>query len=84
MFRYMALTVAPVTVVTPIQQTTFIFRLIFGKFLSPEYEVFNAWVVVGIVLAVFGALALSISTDLVLDYVPLPQAIVDIAHWHWP
>ncbi len=84
MFRYMALTVAPVTVVTPIQQTTFVFRLAFGKFLNPEYEVINAWVVWGIILAVVGALALSISTDLVLDYVPLPQAIVDIAHWHWP
>jgi hypothetical protein len=29
-------------------------------------------------------LALSVSTDFVLNLIPLPATLVDIAYWRWP
>jgi hypothetical protein len=36
------------------------------------------------VLALLGALALSVSTDVVLAHVPLPDWVVALARWQWP
>ena len=41
MFRYMALAVAPVSVVTPIQRLSLVFRIYFGARLNPHHEVFG-------------------------------------------
>jgi hypothetical protein len=35
-------------------------------------------------VSLIGALALSISTETVLTYVPLPDIVVAIARWQWP
>lgn len=83
-FRYMALAVAPVTVVGPILQLQSIFRSVFAWFLNREHEVFDAPAIAGILISLIGALAVSISTDFVLNLVPLPATLVDIVHWHWP
>jgi uncharacterized membrane protein len=83
-FRYMALSVAPVSVVQPIQRTSLIFRLFFSWMLNREYEVFGGRVIAGTVLALLGALALSVSTDVVLAHVPLPDWVVALARWQWP
>jgi len=83
-FRYMALAVAPVTVVGPILQLQTIFRSVFAWLLNREHEVFDAPAIVGIVVSLIGALAVSVSTDFVLNLVPLPATLVDIAYWHWP
>lgn len=84
LFRYMALAVAPVSVVTPIQRLSLLFRIYFAKMLSREHEVLEGKVILGTVLSLIGTLALSISTDVVLDVVPLPDFIVTVARWHWP
>jgi len=84
LFRYMALAVAPVTVVTPIQRLSILFRIYFAHLLNPQHEVFGGRVIVGTLVSLRGALALSVSTDLVLTWVPLPDAIVAIARWEWP
>ena len=81
MFRYLALSIAPVSVVTPIQRCSIVFRTIFSTMLNRDHEVFNARVVIGIVMALIGAFALALSMDLVARYVPLPPAVVQ---WHWP
>jgi hypothetical protein len=31
-----------------------------------------------------GAIALTVSTELVLAHMPLPEAVVAVARWRWP
>jgi uncharacterized membrane protein len=84
MFRYMALSVAPVTVVTPIQRLSILFRIYCGKMLNPDHEVFGGKIILGTIVSLFGTLALSISTDTLLSLVSLPDVIVAAARWQWP
>ena len=84
MFLYMAMSVAPVTVVSPINRTSIIFRLYFSRWLNPQHEVFGGSVIVGTVVSLLGAVALSLSTEMVQSIVPLPDALVAVLQWHWP
>ena len=84
MFLYMGFAVAPVSVVSPIQRLSIVFRIYFGHLLNPHHEVFGGKVYVGTAVSLLGAVALSLSTDVVLDYVALPDWAVAIARWHWP
>jgi len=84
MFLYMGYTIAPVSVVTPIQRLSNVFRLYTGWLINRDHEEFGGAVIIGTIVSLVGALALSVSTEVVLAYVPLPDAIVAIAHWHWP
>ena len=83
-FRYLALGIAPVTVVQPIQSTSLIFRMIFGYFINREHEVMDRYVIGGIILSFAGALALSISDEMVTQYFNLPDWLVPLAAWRWP
>lgn len=67
-FRYVALAVAPVTVVVPIQRLSVVFRLIFNAILNREHEVFDRWVVSSIMLSVVGAVALAGDTPTLLGW----------------
>ena len=82
--RFMALTIAPVAVVAPIQQTTTIWRVIFGWFLNRDYEDFSFWVLAGIGVSLLGAVTLTLSTEFVIANVPLPDLLISIARWQWP
>jgi drug/metabolite transporter (DMT)-like permease len=84
MFRYMALALAPVSVVTPIQRLSLLFRIYFAKLLSRDHEVLEGRVILGTIVSLIGTLALSVSTEAVLDLVPLPDIVVEVARWHWP
>ena len=84
MFTYMGYAVAPVSVVTPIQRISIVFRIYFGRLLNPRHEVFGGKLYLGTVVSLIGALALSISTELVLDHVPLPDWAETLARWQWP
>ncbi len=59
LFRYVALGLAPVTVVAPLQRTSGIFALAFAYLINREAESFNARVILGIVLAIVGSVALA-------------------------
>ena len=50
----MALGVAPITIVEPIQRSTIIFRVIFGWLLNRQHEIINKTVLFGIILSVAG------------------------------
>jgi uncharacterized membrane protein len=76
LFRYLALAVAPVAVVVPIQRLSVVFRLIFNALLNREHEVFDAWVIGSILLAVLGAVALAGDTVSLLSLLGLPEALV--------
>lgn len=83
-FRYIALSLAPVSVVAPIQSTSVVFRVLFGWIINREHEVFGFWVVVGAIISMVGVLALTISVDGVLEVLPLSGVIKDIVSFRWP
>ena len=58
MFRYVALSTAPVSVVASLGQLSPMFSLIFGFMLNREVESFAPRVLIGIVLSVAGSLIL--------------------------
>jgi uncharacterized membrane protein len=84
MFLYMAMSVAPVTVVSPINRLSILFRLYFSRWLNPKHEVFGGSVLVGTIVSLAGAVALSLSTEMVQSLLPLPPEIIALLQWHWP
>ena len=84
MLRYMALVLAPVSVVTPIQRTSLLFRLYFSHIINPQHEVFGGRIVAATVVSLLGALTLSVSTELVQSLVLLPDWLRTALNWHWP
>jgi drug/metabolite transporter (DMT)-like permease len=84
MFLYMAMAVAPVTVVAPINRLTIVFRLYFSRWLNPHHEVFGGRIIVGTVVSLLGAIVLSLSTEAVSAMLPLPEAVLAVLRWHWP
>jgi uncharacterized membrane protein len=84
MFLYMAMSVAPVTVVSPINRTSIVFRLYFSRWLNPQHEVFGARVVAGTVVSLAGAVALSLSAEVVQGLLPISEALVALLNWRWP
>jgi drug/metabolite transporter (DMT)-like permease len=84
MLRYMALALAPVSVVTPIQRLSLVFRLYFSRVLNPQYEQFGGRLVAATVMSLFGALALSISAEVVQAALPLPDWARSALNWRWP
>src|SRR4030095_14076767 len=71
MFLYMAMAVAPVTVVSPINRTSIVFRLYFSRWLNPEHEVFGGNVIIGTIVSLAGAVALTLSVEAVQGVLPL-------------
>ncbi len=84
MLRFMALAVAPVTVVSPIVQSTGIFRTIFSWFINREHEIFDAWVLVGVGTTIVGAVALTMSVDGVFQVLDLPEGLAAFLRLSWP
>ncbi len=84
MLRYMALALAPVSVVTPIQRLSLVFRLYFSRIINPEHEQFGGRIVAATVVSLLGALALSVSTDVVQAALPLPDWAKAVLNWQWP
>lgn len=84
MLRYMALALAPVSVVAPIQRVTLLFRLYFSHIFNPHHEVFGGRMFAATVVSLLGALALSVSTELVQSILPLPGWARTFFNWHWP
>jgi len=83
MLRYMALAIAPVSVVTPIQRLSLIFRIHFGAMLNPHHEVFGGRVIWGTVISLAGAVALSVSTDGILQMLSVPISMISPLSSHW-
>jgi drug/metabolite transporter (DMT)-like permease len=84
LFRYMALSIAPVSVVTTIQRTSVAFRAVFGWALNRDHEILDMRTIAGVGLSMLGALALTVSTDFVLAHVALPDAVAAAARATWP
>ncbi len=82
MFLYMAMALAPVTVVSPINRLSIVFRLYFSKLINPEHEVFGGGVIFGTVVSLAGAALLSLHTEIAAAW--LPDAWRPLLDWHWP
>jgi uncharacterized membrane protein len=83
-FLYMAMSIAPVTVVSPINRLSILFRLYFSRLLNPQHEVFGGRVVLGTIVSLGGALMLSLSIDQVQAALPVPESVLSVLRWHWP
>ena len=84
MLRYMALALAPVSVVAPIQRLSLVFRLYFSRIINPQHEQCGGRIIAATVVSLMGALALSVSTEVVQAVVPLPEWIKAAMNWKWP
>lgn len=83
MARYMALAIAPVTIVTPIQRTAIIFRLIFSRLINPRHEVFGRGVILASLICMLGVAALTLNGDAVVTRIPLPAQFAHILTMEW-
>ncbi|POF34506.1 DMT family transporter [Roseibium marinum] len=78
MLRYLALAVAPISVVVPIQRLSVVFRLIFNAALNREHEILDTWVIGSILLSVLGAAAVATDTQVLLGLFGLSDALVGL------
>ncbi len=83
-FVYLALSMAPVTVVIPIVQLYTVFRLIFSWYLNRGYEIFDYRVVLGIVMALLGAVLLATDADIIADVFNVSDDVRHALHLTWP
>jgi uncharacterized membrane protein len=84
MLRYMALVLAPVSVVTPIQRLSLVFRFYLSRLVNPQHEVFGGRIAAATVVSLLGALSLSVSTEVVQAALPLPDWARAALNWRWP
>jgi uncharacterized membrane protein len=82
--RIMAFAVAPVSVVSPIARLSLVFRIYVSRWLNPKHEIFGPGLVLGTVISLVGAVALSVSVDDVAHALPLPAWLATALAWHWP
>ena len=81
MLRYLALSVAPVSVVSPIQRLSLIFRMLFGWIMNREHEIFSWRLVVGTCISLVGAILLALSLESVVNWSVLPDWVRAAAAW---
>jgi drug/metabolite transporter (DMT)-like permease len=80
-FFFAAVAVAPVMLVMPLLQMSLVFRVLLSTWLNPHHEVFGAFVLAGVTIAISGALMVSIDTELILGAFGVPNAIADVLRW---
>ena len=84
MFRFMALAIAPVSVVSPIQRLSIILRVMLGYVINREHEIFSSRMYWATAISLVGALFLTIDTKWLLSLVTLPDWMNTILLWSWP
>ncbi|MCC2099001.1 MAG: DMT family transporter [Hyphomicrobiales bacterium] len=84
MLRYMALSIAPVTVVSPIQRLSLVFRVTFAWILNREHEVFSRIMFAGTLLSLAGAFLLTIDSGFLIRLLGLSDAVAAVLTWRWP
>ncbi len=84
MFLYMALAVAPVSVVMPVLQLSLVFRYGLARLLNPHHEIFGGKVIAGTLASLAGAVALSVSSEAIASTISLPVWLHALLLWQWP
>lgn len=80
-FLYMALAVAPVSVVMPILQLHLVFRYLMARLTNPDHEVFGSRMLLAIALSVTGAAALALDPEFAIANLALPDAVAAMLRW---
>lgn len=84
LFVFMALALAPVTVVQPIQRTALMFRVTFSWLINRDHEVIGLPVLIAIALSMLGVLAVTIDGQTLIDLIPMPAWIAEFLLTTWP
>jgi uncharacterized membrane protein len=80
LFYYMAIALAPVTIIAPVSALSNIIRIHVSRWLNPRHEVFGPEVTVATIVSFLGVVVLSMSADVL----PLPAQWTRVLAWHWP
>ena len=83
-FLYLAMAIAPVTMVQPLMRMSNIFGVLFAWYMNRDHEVFDKSVLMAIGLSVLGAAALSIDSGWVSEAIGAPPWLATLLAWHWP
>lgn len=83
-FYYLAMGLAPVTVVQPLMRLSALFVAIFSWFFNRKYEIFDLGLISAIVVSVVGALALTLDPGLVARELGGGTWITVLLAWKWP
>jgi drug/metabolite transporter (DMT)-like permease len=81
MFMFLALALAPVSVVMPILQIHLVFRYLIARLVNPHHEVFGGMMMVATAVSVTGAVALSLDPEFVIARAVLPESLIGILRW---
>ncbi len=84
MLRFMALAIAPVSVVAPIQRLSIIMRVMFGWLLNREHEIFSKRMYAATAISLVGALFLSIDSRWIITTLAAPDWLANLLLWTWP
>ena len=81
MFLYLALAVAPVSVVMPILQLHLVFRYLLARAMNPHHEMFGGMMMIATALSILGAAALSLDPEFLIANLTLPEPLITILRW---
>ena len=78
---FAAVSVAPIMMVMPLLQMSLVFLLLLSHWFNPKHEVFGPLVIIGVATSITGALSVSISTDVILNALGVPETIAHVLRW---
>jgi drug/metabolite transporter (DMT)-like permease len=81
MFMYLALVLAPVSVVMPILQIHLVFRYVIARLVNPHHEVFGGMMILATAISVTGAAALSLDPEFIIANATLPEPLIALLRW---
>lgn len=80
---YMALALAPVSVIVPLQRLSVVFRVVFSGLINRNAEILDQFVLLAIAVSVVGALCISLDTEFVRQALPWPGPLQDLLLRPW-
>jgi len=83
-FLYLAMAIAPVTVVQPLMRFSTVFRTFFAWVFNREQESFDPSLLVAIAISTVGAFALAFEGATVARWIDAPAWLATILSWRWP
>jgi uncharacterized membrane protein len=83
-FFYLAIALAPVTVVIPLMRVTTLFSTLFSWLFNRAYESFELGLLAAIAISIVGALALTLDSAVVAHWLDAPPWLAAALAWKWP
>jgi drug/metabolite transporter (DMT)-like permease len=83
-FLYLAMAIAPVTVVQPLMRFSTVFRTLFAWMINRDTERFDPSLLLAIAVSTVGALALAFEGATVARWIDAPAGLTTFLAWRWP